>query len=224
MMDDDSNANDGSTTRRALIEAAGAGLGVAVAGGAGLWYGTRPAVALGSGQLNAEDAVLDDNESGVENVYIQPTFGEVGNENEDGIEWSNFSQGVEQINVKVEVTVDDQSELLYDIEGAESEPSGVDSIETNDSELTDTSGSLTLELERRDIISDSGSFTKEDFPQNVPDGEVESQEVELIVMVTLEGSGNNPTISTDASFDVIVDNAEAEGSHEADANTDATGS
>lgn len=223
MIGDNSRPWDGSTSRRNLVTTAVGGLGALAVGGIGLLASSRPVAAIGSGELNATDIILDDNETGVSSVYIQPKFGEIGNENNAGIEWKNFSEGVNQIDIKIQISIDDQSEILYDLEKITTEPAGVATIELDGDSLDNVSGSISIDLEKKDIISDSENFTKDDFPQNVQDGGKESQDVEIMAVIYIKGSGNSPTLSDKDTFSVIIDNPDGDGSFESDTDTEASG-
>lgn len=217
-----------STTRRSILKASGIGLTTAIIGGYWIRTSTQPAAAIvGSTNFVAEDAIIEDNVSGIDSVTIAPEFGDPGNFiSETGIIWENFTNGINSINVQISVWIDDpiKSYTIYDVGNVANFSNEPDVIEYDGHSLNQRSGRASFTLTEKDLISDTDStITKDDFPQDVSDGEYQETTVSLEVTIEFHGDGENAVVSAVETFDVGIDNPSPNGGYDGMANTGASG-
>ena len=240
---DDTNSsaeteNPEKKERRRVLKAGGAALTLGVAGATGtVLIGSSPVLAS---EINtgAEDVLLDDEYSNVEEVSIEP---------EMIVDWADFSDGIDSFDIEissqvemlrdedtVEVDVrddadfqepdcwgtkaedgEDEFETALDIETSGDEDDAVQSLE---GDLDDSDGEVTIALEEIQFI-DGGTHDSDLFPNGIDEQEYAGTELTLEADITAQGNGGETaTESVDSlSFQVVIDHPESEGSE-----TDAT--
>lgn len=218
-----------STTRRSILKASGIGLTTAIIGGYWIRTSTQPAAAIvGSTNFVAEDAIIEDNVSGIDSVTIAPEFGDPGNYiTNPGLSWENFTEGLNRISFKIDSWLNNdpiESVTLYDIENLSDVQVETDVSDFNGDNFDFSSGYAALSLVEKDLISDTDStITKDDFPQDVSDGEYQETTVSLEVTIEFHGDGENAVVSAVETFDVGIDNPSPNGGYDGMANTGASG-
>ncbi|AUX08761.1 hypothetical protein AArcSl_1126 [Halalkaliarchaeum desulfuricum] len=222
-MSDDHTDTDGQSnrTRRGLLRGLGttAGTTLLAAGLANHIVGSTAAVDAEASEFTAADTpTVEDNDGDVEKVYVAPVI---------EVDWMNFSEGVDEVEVTLEATVDGQTDEIYDVVLEDIDDESSDEVESTDTSSTgqfsDTNSWFQITFTQHDITDVDSDITEDDFSDNSLDaGDSKVTTVDLDLVVDVRGyESENGTVSISDSFDVEVENPDGETEVDGDANTDA---
>lgn len=191
-----SSAGDRGLSRRRLVTLAGGVLAI----GATATFGTDPAAASATAEFEAADVTIETNEGTVEYVSIAP---------EIDVEWSNFSDGVEQMVIELDAIADGESDSIYD-ETIEQDLAVEDGSGSGDS-FAEIHGTITYDFDELDITDEGDSIDEATFDEGgIDSGETVTTDVTLALFVEVTGETETVAVDTEAVFEVELSNPDGE--------------
>lgn len=180
-----------SATRRELIRTAGAGIGAAAVGWAGLAYGSESGFALDSSSFTASDVRIESRGGQVGDVTVDPTL---------RYAWDGFDAPPQSIAFLIEAKLASQAE--YQTVASEATTVGSSALEGSDT-YDFQNGSATAGGGYSLLETTDGSITANDFEPET--GTERTRTVELRVTATLtDVEGRSYTSTRRASYTVTV--------------------
>lgn len=191
------------TRRQALRGVAMIG-GVGAVGGAGLWYGSQPALAIEFAEngWNTDGDEITTHDGSIDTIDIDP---------EVTLDWKGFNDGTTDVDIVIEIP------------GDEGVLTGTDPIILYDETVTldGTNGTRTVDLDPRDITGVEG-VDKAEFEAE-EDGSTKETAVTLELTVDPAEAAVSSTTETD-TFTVVVHNEPADGTVSGSSSTTITSS
>lgn len=214
-------------SRRSALRSGSLLAGAGVVTGAGLWYSSKPVMALEGGVISSGDVVLTNNQQDVTGVVIQPEL---------TIDYENISSGVDSVQIVVtaditagltkdQITQPPNASTVVTSWGSQTSPTGVEFFNTQESatvagadldasalasdQVSQTNpGADVLFASEVDLTADAG-IGDTPFPQGVQDDEAAASEVTLTYDATLNTTDGDTGAVTDTkttTYQVVVDN------------------
>lgn len=181
--------------------------------------GLSGAVSLSSDSARAEasidftaaDTATENNDGEITSVSIEPTV---------DIEWENFSDGLERIDLTIDAAVGESTDSIYD-ESVESDLAGEEVVVSGDPYGVVT-GAAFFEFDQVDITDRGTDIDESTFDNGgVDSGDTETTTVSLLVSITLVGAATEEvSLESESTFDVDVSNPDADATATGSANTD----
>lgn len=198
--------DDRAMTRRRLVTLAGGVVAVATTAA----VGSDPAAASADAAFEAADVTIENNDGTIEHVSVEP---------EIDVEWENFTDGVERMEIELDAIVDEAEDRIYE-ETVEADRA-VDEGSAAGDPFPEINGTVTYEFDRVDITDRGDSIEESTFSSGGLDsGETETTAVTLSLTIELIGAATESvTIGAEATFDVELTNPEGEATLSGTANT-----
>ena len=161
--------------------------------------------------FTAADTATENNDGAITSVWIEPTL---------DIEWENFSDGLERIDLTIDASVGESTDSIYD-ESVESDRIG-DEVELSGDSFDLVQGVIKATFNQVDITDRGTEIDDSTFDNGgVDSGNTETTTVSLLVSITLVGAATEEVfLESESTFDVGVSNPDADATATGSANTD----
>ncbi|WP_138007036.1 hypothetical protein [Halalkalirubrum salinum] len=161
--------------------------------------------------FTAADTAVENNDGEITSVSIEPTV---------DIEWENFSDGLERIDLTIDAAVGESTDSIYD-ESVESDRIG-DEVELSGDSFDLVQGVIQADFDQVDITDRGTDIDESTFDNGgVDSGDTETTTVSLLVSITLVGAATEEvSLESESTFDVDVSNPDADATATGSANTD----
>lgn len=161
--------------------------------------------------FTAADTAVENNDGEITSVWIEPSL---------DIEWENFSDGLERIDLTIDASVGESTDAIYD-ESIESDQIG-DEVELSGDSFDLVQGIIRGDFDQIDITDRGTDIDESTFDKGgVVSGDTETTTVSLLVSITLVGAATEEVaLESESTFDVDVSNPDADATVTGSANTD----
>ncbi len=166
--------------------------------------------AAASIDFTAADTATENNDGAITAVWIGPTL---------NIEWENFSDGLERIDLTIDASVGESTDSIYD-ETVESDLSGEEVVVSGDPYGIVT-GTAQFDFDQVDITDRGTEIDESTFDKGgVDSGNTETTTVSLLVSITLVGAATEEvSLESESTFNVNISNPDAGATATGSANT-----
>ena len=198
-----------SRSRRSLLAGFAGVAGAATAAGMTLATAAEPAVAVDADPAALEvggDPTVTSNDGRIEAVYLSPEL---------AVSWTDFSEGVETLEVTLGVGgpagVDEVYQETLSAAELDADPDATpgDVREVSGDDLDATHGDLTVALDRADATERGDAVTSDLLSDgDLAGGETTATTLDMVSGVTVAGGDDEASTTRTASIEVAVTNPE----------------